>query len=98
MKMVSLLDYSPIISDRLIGDEIYTKIKSTLTTGGPVTVDLDGIKSMATFCAKQIFGRLYLELGSSEFFNQIQLKNATDDVKTIIRIGIQNALEERSAS
>lgn len=95
MKEIILDKYSPIISDKLVGDEIYNLIRSELARGQKVSVDLKLIKSMATFCAKQIFGRLYLELGSEKFFNTIILKNASDDVKAIIRIGIQSALEER---
>ncbi|MGV3588556.1 MAG: STAS-like domain-containing protein [Adhaeribacter sp.] len=94
MKNLSLEKYSPIISDREIGDEIYSEIKNKLHDKEPINIDLKDIKSMATFCAKQIFGRLYLDLGSTEFFNKVILKNATDDVKTIIRIGIQSALED----
>lgn len=95
MKTISLQKYRPIISDKQIGDEIYTNINKELATNEQIIIDLNEIKSMATFCAKQIFGRLYLEQGPTNFFNNILLKNATDDVKTIIRIGIQNALEER---
>lgn len=49
---------------------------------------------MATFNAKQIFGRLYLELGSSDFFERINLKGTSENIKLIIRMGIQSALEE----
>ncbi|MBC5773062.1 STAS-like domain-containing protein [Pontibacter sp. KCTC 32443] len=94
MKTVKLDRYRPIISDRETGDEIYSIIKHELIKNKEVSVDLDGIKSMATFCAKQIFGKLYIDLGSSDFFHRVMLKNATNDVKTIIKIGIQNALEE----
>ena len=48
---------------------------------------------MATFCAKQIFGKLYMELNPDVFFSNIKIKNANDDVKLIIRMGIQNAIE-----
>ncbi|QHL87452.1 DUF4325 domain-containing protein [Nibribacter ruber] len=95
MKTLSLDNFAPIISDRLVGDEIYNLIKSDLETCQQLDIDLKEIKSMATFCAKQIFGKLYLELGGDSFFQRIRLINATDDLKTIIRIGIQSALEDR---
>jgi hypothetical protein len=47
---------------------------------------------MATFCAKQVFGNLYLELGPSDFFEKIRISNANDDIRTIIKIGIQHAV------
>lgn len=48
---------------------------------------------MATFCAKQIFGKLYIDLTPSVFYNNIKIIRATEDVKLIIRLGIQNAVE-----
>ncbi len=51
---------------------------------------------MATFCAKQIFGRLYIVYGPSKFFEYLIIKNASDDLKTIIRIGIESAIEDDS--
>ena len=93
MKKIDLNSYGPIISDRETGKEIYDLIKSKLGDQ-TVLVDLSNIKSMATFCAKQIFGKLYLELGAEKFFDQIEIKNASDDIKTIIKIGIQSAIYE----
>jgi hypothetical protein len=49
---------------------------------------------MATFNAKQIFGKLYLELGANEFFEKLEIKNASDDLKLIIRLGIQSAIDD----
>lgn len=94
MKTLDLTEYGPIVGDKSVGDEIYNKIKTELEDNAKVVIDLNNIKSMATFCAKQIFGRLYIELGSEMFFDKITLKGADDDLKTIIQIGIQSALEE----
>lgn len=92
---IKLDQYGPIISDKAIGDEIYSKISDALEKKESVTIDFTGIKSMATFCAKQIFGRIYLELTPTVFFEKLILKNALEDVKLIIKIGIQNAIEEQ---
>jgi hypothetical protein len=94
MTNISLNKYGPIISSKSIGKEIYELIDSKLSSMEIVKIELTDIKSMATFCAKQIFGRLYLKLGSEKFFERIQITGADDDIKTIIMIGIQNALEE----
>jgi hypothetical protein len=94
MKVIDLKKYGPIIGSRSVGDEIFDKINNTLETEEKVEVDLNNIKSMATFCAKQIFGKLYLNLGSVKFFERIILKNADKDLRTIIQIGIQHALQE----
>lgn len=95
MKEINLTPFGPIISSKTVGEEIYELIKMSLAKDINIVVHLEGIKSMATFCAKQIFGKLYIELGSQQFFDRITLKGADNDLKTIIQIGIQHALEEK---
>jgi hypothetical protein len=94
MKTLELSKYGPILSSKSVGEEIFNLIKTTLKDDSQLTIDLTNIKSMATFCAKQIFGKLYIELGSESFFDNIVIKGADKDLKTIILIGIQHALEE----
>lgn len=93
MTTISLNQYAPIISDDTIGEEIYTAIYNALSTD-IVTVDFDGVKSMATFCAKQIFGKLYKSLGPEMFYTKVLIKNANEDIKVIIRMGIVSALSQ----
>ena len=64
-------DYGVIISDKDLGERIYKDLKNVLATEKSVVIDLQDIKSMATFNAKQIFGRLYMELGSSDFYDKV---------------------------
>jgi hypothetical protein len=94
MILISLDNYAPIISSKSVGTEVYIELKSYLDKGDSIEVDLSSIKTMATFCAKQIFGKIYVELGSEQFFNRVNLKGADEDLKMIIQIGIQHALEE----
>lgn len=95
MKTIELSKYGPVLSSKSVGEEIFTLIKSNLNQDSQLTIDLSAIKSMATFCAKQIFGRLYIELGSQSFFENIVIRGADNDLKTIIQIGIQHALEDK---
>jgi len=97
MKKINLDNYGPIISDKEIGKIIFDLISDQLKVGEKVIINMESIKSMATFCAKQIFGKLYITLGAAEFFERIELSNVTDDVKIIIKIGIQNAIEENTS-
>jgi len=92
---ISLVNYGFIISDKETGDRIYNDVKKILDQDNECIVDFSQIKSMATFNAKQIFGKLYLELGSESFFKRVLLKNASEDLKLIIRLGIQSALEDK---
>lgn len=93
---ISLNDFGPLISDKKIGNEIYQIIKKGLEKDKVLEVDFINITSMATFCAKQIFGKLYIELGASTFFERIKFENTNEDLQIIIKMGIQNALEEQN--
>lgn len=94
MKTIEFKNYGPIISDKIIGDELYRLINEHLEIQPKVIINMSGIISMATFCAKQIFGKLYISLTPEVFFEKIEFINVTDDIKLIIKIGIQNAIEE----
>lgn len=93
---IKLEKFGPIISDKDIGAELFTIINAELNKHDIVEIDFTNIISMATFCAKQIFGRLYIELGSEVFFEKIKFHNVNDDLQIIIKMGIQNAIEENS--
>lgn len=94
MKKIDLTKFGPVVSDKEVGQTIYSLIKEAVKDNGTAEVELGSIKSMATFCAKQIFGNLYLELGASNFFEKILLKNANTDLRIIIKIGIEHALKD----
>ena len=91
---IELKKYGLIISDQDSGKIIYEKIKQEISLHSKCIVDFLDVKSMATYNAKQIFGKLYLELGSNDFFEKIEIKNASEDLKLIIRLGIQSAIED----
>lgn len=94
MKVIKLSEYGPVISDENTGNEIFEKIIEGLQEQESVSIDLKEIKSMATFCAKQIFGMLYIKLGAAKFYDNVKMENVSEDLKTIIKIGIVNAIEE----
>ena len=94
MEKINLNKYAPLITSRELGGEIYNLIRQGLDKSGEVEVSMTHIVSMTTFCAKQIFGRLYVELGRDEYRRRIRLVNLSDDVNFIIRIGITNAVKE----
>lgn len=93
MGTILLSKYAPVIRDKETGQQIYDSIKEMKPESDVVTIDFKDIVTMATFCAKQIFGKLYMELNPEVFFSNIKIINANDDVKLIIRMGIQNAIE-----
>lgn len=91
--MISLKEFGPIISNKIIGEKIYQMIMEKDPRTNVVEIDLEGVKSMATFCAKQIFGQLYTGLTPEVFGKNIVIKNASPDVRPVINIGIRYAIE-----
>ena len=94
MTTINLSKYGPLITRKELGEEIYSLIKHALVGDDEVEVSMTHIVSMTTFCAKQVFGRLYVELGREEYRRRVRLVNVSEDVNFIIRIGITNAVKE----
>lgn len=93
MKSISFTQYGPVIGDRTIGEQLFRNIINMSPKENLIEIDLKGIESMATYCAKQIFGELYKELGAQKFGENIIIKNATKNVQIIIRLGIQSVID-----
>lgn len=94
MKTVDLSKYAPIISDKKVGEEIRNEIMQAHPQTEELEINMDGIISMTTYCAKQIFGHLYNLLGPAQFEQSIKFKAITEDVLLIIKMGIRNAILE----
>ena len=96
-KKIVFSAFGPMVSTKEVGQEMLTIIEAALIKEENIQIDLEGIRSMATFCAKQVFGSLYISLGAENFFDKIEILNATNDLKTIIKIGINSALEDNAS-
>lgn len=92
--IVDLKEFGPIISTQEKGEKMYSKISKALAKDNILEIDFKNVISMATFCAKQVFGKLYLELSSEVFFQRLKFKNTSKDIQLIIKMGIQSALDE----
>ncbi len=90
-------DYSQIIGDTSLGERILNDINVLLDSGNDIEIDMDGVKTMATFCSKQIFGSICLKLGEENFYNRVIIKNASDSLKASIRLGILYALNGKNS-
>lgn len=91
MNTIDLTQYGPIIGNETIAKKIFDIILAEAQIG-EVEIDMKGIKLMATFCAKQIFGGLYNSLGGERFYKHVTIINASDNVKKTIGIGIEMSL------
>ncbi len=92
---LKLEKYGQIISNDGFGKEITDEIHLLLKEHNKTIIDFLGVKGITLNNAKQIFGELYLELGSENFFKRIQLKNISSNLEYIIRLGIQDSINSR---
>lgn len=93
MITIDLSSYGPIIGNETVAKKIYDQIADALQKD-EVIIDMQGIKLMATFCSKQIFGCLYTSLGGEVFYEKVHVLNATDNVKKTIGVGIEMTLSD----
>ena len=96
METITLASYGKVISDTALSSRIYNDIDRALQGDQIVEIDFSNVIAMATFCSKQIFGDFYIKLGSENFFNKVIIKNASRDMRVIVRLGIEKALESTS--
>ena len=94
MNTIVIKEFGTIISDEELGSRIYEVISDRIKTEGFVTIDMQDVKTMATFCAKQIFGQLCKKMGQASFFEKVVIVSATEQIKTSIRVGILSALKD----
>lgn len=92
--IIKLETYGQIISDNKLGTTILNNIENSLKENDSIILDFSNVKSMATYNAKQIFGQLYIKLGSSLFFKKIAIKNATPSIQAIIKLGINDSIKK----
>lgn len=80
------------------GDNVYQEIKTHLDGGDTIIVDFSGIDTMTTYFAKQVFGRLYTELGAERFTEKVKFDKSrmTDDVELVLKIGIAGVISALS--
>lgn len=88
-------NYGKIMSNFELGKKVIDEIHLLLKESNKIVIDFLGVKSITFYNAKQIFGELYLKLGSEDFFKRIQLKNISSNLEYIIRLGIQDSINSR---
>ena len=86
--------FRSVVMKKTDGEIVYQEIKSHINHGDVVLIDFSGIDTMTTYFAKQVFGKLYLELGAERFSESIKFERArmTNDVELVLKIGITGAI------
>ena len=95
MQTLQLKDYRTIIVENKTPTTIYTEIKKTIEEKRNAKVDFSNIAMISPSFAKQVFGKLYLELGDKRFSEVVKIINANDKIDLLIKIEIQNSIDEK---
>lgn len=95
-RTLKISDYGLIISGDDVGSEILSNIREIISSGDSVIVDFNGVYAMATYCAKQIFGELFVTLGEAKFKQLIKIPVSTsDDIRETISEGVIDAVNSK---
>ena len=86
--------FKSLVTRKVDGEEVYGEIMEHFRKDEQIIVDFDEIDTMTTYFAKQVFGKLYVELGATTFGARIKFdrQNMTEDVALVVKIGIKGAL------
>lgn len=95
MNKYSLTEYAPLFVDKEKARTVFEEIMSHDPKNYPIEIDVTGIESMTTVCAKIIFGSIVREIGESTFYSNISFKGLTDELELIINMGIESAVEKK---
>ena len=93
-KSYDMKDFAPLFVDKERANLIFNEMMALDPKNNIITVDLTGIISMTTICAKLIFGRLYKILGSDIYHNNVHFIGKSDGVDLVIKMGIASALRD----
>lgn len=91
----SFESYAPSLSDKKTALSIYDKLNGLNLRENSVEIDLSKMVAMTTLCARIIFGRLYLDLGSEIFSRNVKIKGASETLSIVINWGIESAIENK---
>jgi len=90
--VIELSKYGEILVDDNT-KEMYSEIKKELTLNECVVVSFEGVQTLQTTVAKNVFGRLYSELGNVNYNTMIKLKGASKTHMMIIHLGIADTFK-----
>lgn len=91
--MLEIKNYGLNITTQELGGKIYNDIINILKEEDQVLLNFNDVMTMTTFCAKQIFGQLFNELGQEEFNKKIKFEDLNEDLQAIIIHGIENSID-----
>lgn len=94
MNTIRIENYAKILSREDLARQIYDAIMQCVPADDGIIIDMKGVITMTTQCAKLIFGKLYVELTPSVYFEKVKFVNKSQELDIIISFGIEHAIRE----
>ena len=95
-KEYDMQKYAPIFVDKDKATIVYNEILQLDPSNNDIEINMTGIESVTTLCAKIIFGNLAKSMGLSTFYKRIKFKGLTEEVELVINMGIDNAINSNN--
>ena len=92
---VNLNKYGTVINTEAKGEACYKEIMHADPINNRVVVRMKHIVSMTTTRAKQIFGKIYKQIGEERFAKKLVL-DCSDGVYIIIEMGLEEMLADEN--
>lgn len=93
-KRYDMTQFAPLFVDKQKAQVVYEEIQGLDPTNNTIIMDMSGIISMTTICAKIIFGRLCKHLGPEKYHSNIKFVGKSEGLDIVIRMGIASALQD----
>ena len=96
MKVIMMREFGPVLGTRVSGRAAYDRIMSeTCSLQIPTTFDFDGVKTVTSSFADEVFGRMALDLGLDSMRQCTSFRNVDPFWARVIRGAINSRDEQR---
>ena len=89
-----MTQFAPLFVDKQKAQVVYNEIQELDPKNNTIIVNMSGLISMTTICAKIIFGRLCKHLGPEIYHRNIKFVGKSEGIDLVIRMGIASALQD----
>lgn len=96
MKVIMMKEFGPVLGTRVSGRIAYSQImQETDSLNIPAIFDFDGVKTITSSYADEVFGRIALNIGLDAMKHCTSFRNIDQFWARIIRDAINSRNEER---
>lgn len=92
--IIKLKDFGTSLGSRVLGKEVSNLID--FEKEDKIILDFENVKMVTSSFADEVVGKNCAELGLHNFFDKVQIVNASEQIKLIIKKAIMDRLTENA--